>query len=145
MNSFLKKHLSFQLVLWLMIVLNGAVILFHVTVLTGIIPFTHVWGGQLENRDQMLLFESISLLINGIIGWVLFTKLKPERFYLSEKVANFILYGLAALFLINTVGNIFAEATMEQVIATPLTLFSALCCYRLAIDTSRKQLKADPL
>jgi len=47
--------------------------------------------------------------------------------------------------MVNTVGNLFAEAALEQVIATPLTLLSALCCYRLAIDTSRKQLKADPL
>jgi len=138
MNTFLKKHLPFKLTLWLMIILNGAVILFHLLVISGIIPFSYVWGGKLENTSQMLLFESISMLINVIIGWVLFTKLRPGRFYLSENVANFILYGLAALFLINTVGNLFAEANLELFIATPLTLLSAICCYRLALGNSER-------
>ena len=139
MNTFLIKLLPFKLTLWLMIILNGAVILFHLLVISGIIPFGYVWGGKLENVSQMLLFESISMLINVIIGWVLFTKLRPGRFYLSENVANFILYGLAALFLINTVGNLFAETNLELFIATPLTLLLAICCYRLVMGKSESE------
>ena len=130
MKNFLRTYLPFHWAFWFMFSMIGAVIVFHLLVITEFIPYEYVWGGRLNSKADMLVFESISLITNLLIGWILLTKLKPETSYLSEKVATIILVGLAGLCVVNTIGNLFATSKWEQVIATPLTLVAAICCFK---------------
>lgn len=129
-----KKLLLIQTAFWIMVLLNGAVIFFHVAVLTGIIPIGYVWGGKLASKNDMYVFETLSLAINFLIGWILLSKWQPNRFRVSARATNILLYMLSVVFLINTVGNLFAASLMERLIATPLTLLAAICCARMAIE-----------
>jgi hypothetical protein len=50
-----------------MIVLLTAVLIFHVLVLTQVVPFTIVWAGKINNVNEMQVFETISIVINGFM------------------------------------------------------------------------------
>ncbi len=45
----------------------GAVVIFHLLVVVGIIPFKIVWGGRLKDQSQMLSFEAVSIALNLIM------------------------------------------------------------------------------
>ncbi len=110
------------------------VLVFHILVLAGIIPFNIVWGGRLESMSQMYVFEMVSLIINLIIMSVVGMKAGYIKAHLNKKVVNAILWFLVVLFLLNTVGNVVSLSALEAIIFTPLTLISALLFYRMAIE-----------
>ncbi|MCH6235178.1 hypothetical protein [Cognataquiflexum rubidum] len=118
------------------LLITSATLVFHFLILFGIIPFENTWGGRLENREQMVVFESISisvtLLVMGAVG--------ISAGYLNWKVKPIFLkvffYILMVVFGLNTLGNIFANNDFEKFFATPLTLILAIFCWRLAISTS---------
>lgn len=118
------------------LLITSATLVFHFLILFGIIPFENTWGGRLENREQMIVFESISILITilvmGAVG--------ISYGYLNWKVKPIFLkvlfYFLMLVFALNTIGNLFAKNDFEKFFATPLTLILALFCWRLAIHNN---------
>ena len=61
----MKNVISERAAFYGLVGILSAIIIFHLLILSGIIPFQIVWGGRLENREQMLQFEMISLLLNA--------------------------------------------------------------------------------
>lgn len=104
-------------------------VLFHLLVLTGVIPFSGVWGGRLETVQDMYRFEAVSILINILVLFVLIQKRKNLLEGSPNKVINVVLWIFMGLFLLNTVGNLFAESVVEKVLATPLTLIISVLIY----------------
>lgn len=114
--------------------ITGATLLFHILVLFGIIPFENTWGGRLENREQMLVFESVSILVTlfvmgiaGISAGYLNWKIKPV-------ILKVLFSILMVVFALNTVGNLFAGNAFEKIFATPVTLVLAVFCWRLTSE-----------
>ena len=107
---------------------------FHVLVLLGVIPFDIVWGGRLENVDQMYIFESVSLTINLAILWIVGMKVNYIPTIINKKVITAFLWLLVILFSLNTVGNLFSLNSLEAILFTPVTFVAAIFCCRLAID-----------
>lgn len=105
------------------------VVAFHILIITGIIPFSIVWGGKLGSRADMFRFETVSLLVNTIFIVIL----RVKKFCILEGINNRwitgILWVFMALFLANTVGNLFAESLLEKLVFTPITLLSAILIY----------------
>jgi hypothetical protein len=127
------QRLDVKLAAKLLIILMSVVVIFHLFVLAGVIPYQMVWGGRLQSAPQMHLLETISLAVNLAIIIVIAMKggfIKPA---LPKKVITFVLWLLVALFTLNTIGNLFSETTLEMILFTPITLASAVLCYRLAI------------
>jgi len=107
---------------------------FHLFVLSGVVPYSIVWGGRLESTIQIYLFETISLAVTLAVIILAGIKGKFIKPYLPSKVVNFLLWVLAVLFAFNTIGNLFAESNLEMIIFTPLTFISAILFYRMAIE-----------
>jgi len=122
MNTAGVKEISFKLLL----VLLSAVILFHVCIITKLIPYNITWGGRLENDKQMYVFESLSILINLFLISVLWIKNRSINHRFSQKLLNNILWAFFTLFLINTIGNIFAKTNFEKYLAILTFVFSVL-------------------
>ena len=106
-------------------------IVFHLLVLMQIIPYTIVWGGRITSLSQMYVFEAISILINLIFLFVVLLKLKILRIQFPEKLLNICLWIMFALFLQNTLGNLFSISDLERVIFTPITLLSSIFIFIL--------------
>jgi hypothetical protein len=118
-----------------MLALMSFIVVFHLLVLSGVIPYSVVWGGRLENVSQMHMFETASLIVNLAIIVVIAIKggyLKP---FLSKRTIAFILWALVILFSLNTIGNLLSKNSLEKILFTPLTLFSAVLCYRMVIES----------
>lgn len=115
-----------------MIALLSVVMLFHILVLVGIIPFGVTWGGRLNNVEEMYVFETISLAVNLFLIVVLLLKGQFIKNQIAAKWLNGIIWLFAILFALNTVGNLFAKASVEMIAGGLLTFVSAILCYRIA-------------
>jgi len=115
-----------------MFFLLGSVLIFHVFIITEIIPFDKVWAGKLKSVEEMRQFETFSILLNLVMFTVFVIK---YRLLLQEKrnrLIDVIIWGFAGLFALNTLGNLFSESIVELILGTLLTLFSAALCVIIA-------------
>ena len=86
-----------------------------------VIPYAIAWGGRLQNDEQMYLFETVSIIVNLFLIFILLMKGRYIRLQLKEKLLNLVLWIFSILFLLNTVGNLFAQTNFEKMFAV-LTL-----------------------
>jgi len=107
-----------------------SVILFHICIIVKIIPYNIAWGGRLTNDNEMYVFETISILINVFLSWILFMKGDYLSFKFSNKTIHVILWIFFGLFVLNTFANIFAKTNFEKIFAF-LTGLSALLIWNL--------------
>ena len=119
-------NISIKIFLGLLIL----VILFHICIITKIIPYNIAWGGRLTNDTEMYVFETISILINIFLSWILLMKSNLLKFKFSDKTVQIILWIFFALFILNTIGNIFAKTNFEKFFAV-LTGLSAILIWNI--------------
>lgn len=125
------RLISQRLALNIMLALLSIVMIFHLSVLTQLIPYTIVWAGKLNNLQEMRVFESVSLLLGTFNIAVFLMKGNYIRHKISMKFINGIIWFFVLLFSFNTVGNLFAKSDFELYVFTPLTFISALLCLRI--------------
>lgn len=113
------------------------IILFHICIITKLIPYDITWGGRLHNDTEMYVFESISLSLNLLLSWVLLMKGNFVKYKFSPKVVNTILWIFFAIFILNTIGNIFAKTFFEKQFAFLTGLFSILIWIILRKEETR--------
>lgn len=128
------KKINVQLAGTLMLVIVTCVVVFHLLVLSGAVPYTIVWGGRLVSVSQMYLLEAVAITINLAVIATVAMKVGYIKPFIPKRAVNFLLWVLVVLFGLNTVGNLFSETALEAVLFTPLTLICAVLCYRMAID-----------
>ena len=118
----MTSKLAIKIMLWLITIIT----LFHLAILTKIIPYEITWGGRLENDSEMYVFETISIIFNIFLGLVLFIKGERLPAFIPMKVINIILWVFLILFGLNTIGNIFAKTLFEKILAIVTLSFSYL-------------------
>ena len=100
------------------------------------VPTDFLWGGRIQSKEQFILFEGISLIVQTIC--LLLTLIRAEYLRL-ERLANIAHIGmwvLFAIFTLNTVGNMLAKTTFEKSF-TVITIILALFSLRLALEKNR--------
>ena len=110
----------------IMLGLLAAVILFHIAIIAKVIPYNIAWGGRLQNDQEMYVFEAVSILINAFLGLVLRMKANYIKFRFREKAINIILWIFLVLFVLNTIGNLFAKTNFEKSFAVLTFVFAIL-------------------
>ena len=123
--NFISKY-SIKLFLGLLL----AVILFHICIILKIIPYNIAWGGRLTNDVEMYVFETTSILINIFLFIILLMKGNIIEYKFSDKVITIILWTFFTIFILNTIGNIFAKTTFEQLFSI-LTGLSAILIWNI--------------
>lgn len=131
----MNPKLTIKILIWLI----AAVTLFHLTILIKIIPYEITWGGKLKNDVEMYFFESISILINLFLSYVLLIKGKFVSKLISTKVVNIILWIFLFIFGLNTLGNIFAETLFEKSLSLLTLVFTLLLWNLLKKSKKRHQ------
>jgi hypothetical protein len=116
-----------------LLVIFSLVIIFHLLVLTGVVPFKIVWGGRLENHSQMVAFEIVSIALNLLMLMVVLVDGSIMKVNVKGKLLKISLWFMFGLFLLNTVGNLFSNNETERMIFTPLTLLLSLLSLHLAV------------
>jgi hypothetical protein len=131
------KLISFRFAVNAQALLISMVIVFHLLVISGIIPYTIVWAGRLQSTRDMQLFESISILLNMVLLLVVTMKGSYIAAVVPQKVLNAILWVFIVLFSLNTIGNMMAKYTLETILFTPLTFVSAILCLRIVMEKAK--------
>jgi hypothetical protein len=113
----------------IMLFLLGAVMVFHLLILTENIPFDKVWAGKLKTLEEMRIFETVSILINLLMITVLSIKYKNIQNSTNNKVIDLIIWIFVVLFALNTIGNLFSVSMAELILGTAVTLISTILCF----------------
>lgn len=130
MLSFISKQFASKALL----ILFSLIIIFHALALLEIIPYQMLWGGRLQSFSQLLVFESISITLNAAMMMIVLIHTKTINISIHQRVTEISLKAMSALFLLNTLGNIFSDNELEKIIFTPITLVLAILCWRLASE-----------
>lgn len=128
------KKININLAINILLSISFLMLIYHIFIILEFIPYEIVWGGRLKTIDEMYRFETVSVLINLAIISIVLVKRNQMKSEFSSKVVTILLWILAGVFILNTVGNLFAKNILEVMIFTPLTLISAVFSFRLAID-----------
>ncbi|MAE14780.1 MAG: hypothetical protein CL821_04210 [Crocinitomicaceae bacterium] len=118
----MNPKINIKILLWLI----AAVTLFHLAILIKIIPYEITWGGKLKNDAEMYLFESISILINLFLAYLLLIRVEYVHKLIPSKVVNIILWIFLFIFGFNTIGNIFADTLFEKSLSLLTLIFTFL-------------------
>lgn len=110
--------------------------IFHLLILVRVIPFDITWGGRLKNVEEMYVFETISIFINSFFIFVLLQKGEYIRYFFGKKVVTNILWIFFAIFVLNTIGNVFAKSNFEKLF-TILTLLNAILIWLINRPTKK--------
>lgn len=119
-----------------LLVIFSLMILFHIVVLLGFVPLDMVWGGRIENREDLVYFETFSIVVTVLAIFVVATKVGYLCVPKWKKIASVLMWLIFALFVLNTVGNAFAETNIERYGAGLITLFLSFLSWRVAIAKS---------
>jgi hypothetical protein len=124
------NHMKINTQIKVLLGLLFSVILFHICIIVKIIPYNIVWGGRLRKDSAMYKFESISILMNLFLSWVLLMKGEFVQFKFPTKKVNRFLWIFFGLFILNTVGNLFAKTNFEKLFSL-LTGLSAILIWNI--------------
>lgn len=121
-----------RLALRIVIGILSLVLLFHLTVMIGIVPYKAVWGSKLHSISQMLVYEWITILITGVIFLVYLIKAKVIKTFLPIAIVNFLLWIVFVFYTINTLLILASGTSLEKSVFTFLSFLMAVSTYRLA-------------
>ena len=130
----LLKRINIKLAANTMIILNLCIVILHISIIVGIIPYAVIWDGHLENESQMYFYEIASLSINLLVITAIGIRVGYIKPYLSKKIVDIVLWALVILFSLNSVGNIVSINSLESTIFTAMTIIVAIFCFRLIIE-----------
>jgi len=117
----------------MLLVLFMLVSVFHLTILLGFIPYEITWGGRLKSKQEMYVFESISLAINFLMIFIISVYAGILTLKVNPKILRILIIIMVIMFAFNTLGNLFALNSLESKIFTPITFLLSLFCFRLVL------------
>ncbi|RFS21898.1 hypothetical protein DVR12_14700 [Chitinophaga silvatica] len=110
----------------LLLLLNTLVLLLHLAIILKFIPYDIVWGGRLKNDGDMYFLETISIAANLLFSFLVMIKGGYINIKVSNKLINILLWVFVVLYLLNTLGNIFAATIFEKCFAVITLIFALL-------------------
>ena len=81
----------------------------------------------------MYRFEIFSIIFNAIFLIVILVQAGIIPIEIPKKIITYILWVMAALFCLNTVGNAISKNKIEQGVFTPVTILLAIFSLILAL------------
>ena len=128
----MKKYLSSKTAYLIFIATSAIGLLYNLAVLLRFVDYHYAWGGRLTTIESMYSFVTFSIISNlAFLTIVTVAKKQIDRNNLNSKLRILILL-MAILFLVNTLGNIFAITLFEKIVFTPMTLLASLSLFRLS-------------
>ena len=87
----------------------------------------------MKTKEQLFVFEIISLVVQALC--MFFTLVRSRFVFLPGlmNIAKAAMWVLFVLFLVNTLGNIFAKTAFEKCFAIVTTILS-VCSLRIALE-----------
>ena len=134
----MKQLISFETAGKILLTILIGLIFFHILVLTGIIPKDIVWAGSIQDKQDLIKKESLSLVILSVVILIVLLKLRHINSFLPAKLIDIAMWLPVILFSLNTLGNLTALHPLERYGFGLLTLIMAFLSLRLALEKRSK-------
>ena len=125
------QKIYFRFAIKSILLILGIIVVFHLSVLSGLLPNDIVWGGKLEDESQLIKFEIASVALNVFMILIISIRGQYIKFRLPGKMLTVLIWLMTILFALNTIGNLFANTLTEAIIFTPITFVLAVLCSRV--------------
>ena len=129
----MKRLVSEKLAVNGIAILLGLAVAMHLLIVARIIPFDAVWGGRLKSKEEMLRFESVSIVLNLAMLAVVAIQANRLPLRIPAAILSIAFWLMTGLFLLNTVGNMMSANQFEKLVFTPVTALLAIFSLRLAL------------
>lgn len=117
----------------IVLVLFGMLFVFHLLVLTGVIPYNIVWAGKITNKTDLIKMETISLVVLILASLVITLRMEYLRLGISPLTIRIGIWILFVFFVLNTLGNLTAVSPIEKYGFGLLTILISILLLKLAI------------
>ncbi len=108
--------------------------LLHILVIGGLIPYRNLWGGKLKTKGEMYRAEPISLLITIVLLGVLLKQLDLINLPITWTVVRVMLWLMTLIFVGITILNFLSENQYERFLFAPLSLLMTVFSFILAVQ-----------
>jgi hypothetical protein len=117
----------------ILLVILGALAIFHAGILLGFFPADMVWGGRGGDATRsVIVLESAGLIVTLLFAAVVAAKARYIAVPISRRVIGIATWVVFGYFTLNIVGNLTSSSTIERVLFTPLSAVCALAALRVA-------------
>lgn len=127
----IKEKVDFHAAGNLLTVLLLMLVIFHLSVLSKLVPDEIVWGGRSRNAEDFLFFEGLALGIAGFFLIVTRLRVSSMRGRWLTVSTRTIMWVMFIFFAINTVTNLMGRSVFEKAVFAPASLLMALLAFRL--------------
>ena len=114
-------------------VVTGLFVIFHVLVIVRVIPSSIVWGGRDRSRREIVQLELVSIALLAATGSVYVFRAGDIATGANNLLWAILIWVVAGLFALNSVGNLMARTRFERFAFTPVTVVLTLLALRLAL------------
>ena len=128
------KQISVKYAATLMMVFLSVSAVFHVLILSGVIPYKLVFSGLLYTELQMYMYAVSTIAALIVVICVISIKGGYMKPFVSKAALNAILWILVAIFTVGAAGILWSKTTLEMILFTPPALISAILCYRMTLN-----------
>ncbi|MCZ4410302.1 hypothetical protein O3Q51_15915 [Cryomorphaceae bacterium 1068] len=124
----MKKEFAMQLIFGIF----GLLAIYHILIITQVIPFDKVWAGRLKSVAEMRSFETFSLFVLVFMFTTFAVKYRQVKKGIENRWINGLIWIFAAFYALNTFGNLFSKNILELIFGTLVTLVLAVLCVVVA-------------
>lgn len=125
------------------ITILSLIIIFHILVLTSIIPYDIVWGGRITSQQQMIPLVLASTLLNAVFLLIILVYCGIWKVNISNRILKISIWAMMFFFLLNTLGNLMSESNFEKWVFAPTTLILSWSLLQLALNSRSAGIKSE--
>lgn len=129
----IEKKRSVEFIGLLLMMIFGVLIVFHLLVISGVIPYDIVWAGKIQSRTELLRMETVSLILLGLSTAMVALKIRLININIPQLVIDVGMWVLLALFVLNTIGNFLAQSLVEKYGFSILTIIISYLLFKLTV------------
>ena len=130
----MKKFISMKLAGNVLIISNILIIILHIFILLGLLPYGMFWRDQIIDDGSIMKYEIAAIIVSLLfIGSILIKVeyLKQPKF---KEISNLNLWIMLMYLIISTIGNFTMGFSLEILFYVPITLTLSVFTYRLASE-----------
>lgn len=119
---------------YILLAAMGALVVYHVLMIAGVLPAEAAWGGRAAaSRDRLVALETVALLVTLIFAAFIAAKGGLLRARALRRIGGVGVWIVFAYLILNCVGNLASPTPVERWILAPATVVLALLALRLAV------------